>query len=444
MRSRTIREGSVGLLILVGLAFFGVLVIWLRGLNLGTRSYRFSVAFTDVAGMQVGAAVRYRGFVIGKIVDIQPDPSGVVVEVQINSATLAIPEDSTIQVNQSGLIGETSVDITPPPETPEAFATNPLAPDCATGEIICAGDFLQGDVGVSFGELINATIKLSNLFGDEAFFNELRTLARNTADAAEGIAVLSREVTGLTRTVDRELTTLAAAATRTTQSVGLAADQLGITATQVTTLLEENRLALAATLNNISTTSEQLSILVTGFTPLIENGEFLENLEALSENSARASEVLLDLTTAIGSTENLVLLQQTLESARATFENAQKITADLDELTGDPAFRENLRELIDGLNNLVSLSNQLQHQTQYARVLEMAEDSLERQAEGRSPEHATPAATSPAPAAQPSQTPTLDPVRLTLLDPEYRLRFTPLTEAPSTDLGLLDTPSPEN
>jgi phospholipid/cholesterol/gamma-HCH transport system substrate-binding protein len=67
---------------------------------------------------------------------------------------------------------------------------------------------------------------------------------------------------------------------------------------------------------------------------------------------------------------NTVLLQQTLDSARATFENTQKITSDLDELTGDPAFRENVRRLVNGLGKLVSSTQQLQQQVEVAQQLE--------------------------------------------------------------------------
>ena len=45
MRSRTTREGSVGLLTLFGLGLFGALMLWLKGVELGKRSYKFIVEF---------------------------------------------------------------------------------------------------------------------------------------------------------------------------------------------------------------------------------------------------------------------------------------------------------------------------------------------------------------------------------------------------------------
>lgn len=62
-------------------------------------------------------------------------------------------------------------------------------------------------------------------------------------------------------------------------------------------------------------------------------------------------------------------LQKTLDSARVTFDNSQKITSDLESITGDPAFLENVRTLVDGLSNLVSTSQQLEQQIQTSQVI---------------------------------------------------------------------------
>jgi phospholipid/cholesterol/gamma-HCH transport system substrate-binding protein len=96
----------------------------------------------------------------------------------------------------------------------------------------------------------------------------------------------------------------------------------------------------------------------------------MNNLEVLTANAAVASANLKDISQSLNDPKNIVLLQQTLDSARLTFENAQKITADLDELTGDPTFRQNLLRLVNGLSSLVSSTENLETQVETARVLE--------------------------------------------------------------------------
>jgi phospholipid/cholesterol/gamma-HCH transport system substrate-binding protein len=67
LRSRAIREGTVGLFALLGLAIFGGLALWLRGGGFGQEVYNFTAEFTDVSGLQVGAIVRYRGELLVKL-----------------------------------------------------------------------------------------------------------------------------------------------------------------------------------------------------------------------------------------------------------------------------------------------------------------------------------------------------------------------------------------
>lgn len=373
MRSRTIREGSVGLLIIAGLIVFGGLILWIRGLNLGQRSYRAKVEFESVAGMQPGAPVRYRGVVIGRITDVRPGVNNAEVNVEIARASFVIPSDVIVEANQVGLIGETSIDIVPLSDLPlEAADMSPLSPNCDRSLIVCNGAVLQGQVGVSYDTLIRTTARLAERFDDPEIVNELKALVSNTSDAAAGVATLTDEIVTLSESLETELTVLSRSASNTADSVSLAVNQFGITATQINSLLSENRTALVDILAQLDLASDGVQRIVNGLAPVIEEGELIENLQILSANAADASTNLRDLSNSVLSSENLVLIQQTLDSARATFQNAQKITADLDELTGDPEFRRNVRDLVNGLNGLVSSTQHLQQEIHVAQVLSYA------------------------------------------------------------------------
>ncbi|HEY9643655.1 MAG TPA: MlaD family protein [Coleofasciculaceae cyanobacterium] len=370
MRSRTVREGSVGLLILLGVGVLTGLLLWIRGFNPSNRSYRAVIQFPAVAGIQVGAFVTYRGVSVGRVVDIRPGANAVEVEIEIAPGTLVIPKNAVIEANQGGLIGATTVDITPRSTlSSEALAQNPLSPQCRGELVVCNGDRLSGEVGVSFNELVRSTTQFADVFSNPQFFAEVRSLTRNSAEAAAGVSQLTGEVTKLTRSVQSELNGLSTAAANSATSVGAAATQLGLTAAQVNGLLRENRSSLVSTLSTIDQTSRQVQGLVSTLSPQIENGRILQNLETLSDNAAAASANLRSLTDDVGRPETMLMLQQTLDSARATFQNAQKITSDLDELTGDPQLRQNIRDLINGFGNLVSSSRQLQQQAALAQAL---------------------------------------------------------------------------
>lgn len=114
----------------------------------------------------------------------------------------------------------------------------------------------------------------------------------------------------------------------------------------------------------------------------VNQGELIQNLETLSANAAQASANLRDVSNALNNPTNLLVLQQTLDSARVTFQNTQKITSDLDELTGDPALRDNLRQLINGLSGLVSSTQQLEQQVQVAQTLDSLKAAVREESRG--------------------------------------------------------------
>ena len=368
MRSRTVREGSVGLLILIGLGLFAGLILWLRGISVGNRGYKVVIDFANVAGMEVGTPVRYRGVAVGKITKTRPGPNGVEVEVDISPADLLIPNEVTVEANQSGLLGSTSIDITPRKQLTAAVDAKPLDAKCDTNLILCNKSRLSGRVGVSVDELIRSSMTFANAYSSPAFVSNVQTLTKNSAQAAAEVAALSREFKSVAVVVKQQVSTLSASSRNVDRTV----TKLGLTADQVNSLLATNRSNLVGTLGNINVITTQLRTTVATLNPIVgrvQQGQLLQNLETLSANAAQASANLRDVSTALNSPSNLAGLQQTLDSARATFQNVQKITSDLDELTGDPAFRTNVRKLVNGLSGLVSSSQQLQQQAQLAQIL---------------------------------------------------------------------------
>ena len=444
MRSRTIREGSVGLLILTGLAAFVGLVLWIRGMKWGIRTYQFIVSFTDVAGMKVGATVRYRGVDVGKIIEIKATTNGVDATVEMESPDLVIPSNVTIEANQSGLIGETSIDITPPKSLPSGIqGVDPSSSKCDRKLVICNKNRVNGEIGVSFIELLRNTDKFTKVYTDPAFFDNVNTLTKNAALAAGGVAKLTAELSLLTRSVRQQVgtfsaatNTLTAVSAQTANRISNTADKFGNTADKFGKLAESsnellstnqaslnntlqefgklaasanvtlsssqsnlnnllteftklaastnelvatNRGTLQKTLTNISQSTEQLSVLATRLantTEKVDVTKIVGNLETLSANAAAASANLRDVSAAVNNPTNFLVLQQTLDSARSTFENVQKITADLDELTGDAQFRQNVKELVNGLSKLVSSTHQLEEQIQVAQKLESVNSAL--------------------------------------------------------------------
>ncbi len=425
MRDRTFREGSVGLLLLVGLGVLGGIILWLNRVRVGGSSYKIIVGFDSVSGMQKGAVVRYRGVKVGNISAIRPGANNIEVEIEIFQPDLIIPQNVLIEANQSGLISESIIDIIPKEKIPTKTLNTgiqPLDKNCKNQQIIvCDGSRLEGQIGISVDELIRTTSRLATIYTDPTFYAKVNEALSNTSNATKEIAALSKELTKLTRSSQQQLGDFAGAAksvsgaaegisestdkavnrlSAATNEFATTARQINITVQQANqflksldSLVSTNRSSLVAALNNITETSNELKNTVKTLSPSISRltgGELLQNLETLSANAAEASANLRDVSKAFSDSNNVLVLQKTLDSARVTFENTQKITSDLDDLTGDPKFRQDIRRLVDGLSSLVSSSQQIQQQVQVAATLDAVKTAASNPRGVNSPSKVTP------------------------------------------------------
>ncbi|MEH2425200.1 MAG: MlaD family protein [Nostoc sp.] len=393
---RTFREGSVGLLLLLGIGVFGLMLLWLNRFTSTGRSYKAIVEFVNAGGMQKGSPVRYRGFKVGTISQVRPGPNAIDVEIEIAQTDLIIPRNVVVEANQSGLISESIIDITPKATLPAGVVlAKPLDKNCDNSLIVCNGSRLKGQVGISVDDLIRSSTDLAAAYNNPKFYRNVNRVLETTIGAASSFTELSQDLQGLTKNLRQQLNTFSATANsvqRATNQLNASANQtlnkFDATATQASRLLNNldnllttNRSSLVGALNNITETSNQLRVTVSSLSPAVNRltqGQLLKNLETLSANAAQASANLRDASKTLNDPKNVVLLQQTLDSARVTFENSQKITSDLDELTGDPSFRKNLRQLVNGLSGLVSSTQQMQQQVQVATTLDSVKAAVSK------------------------------------------------------------------
>jgi phospholipid/cholesterol/gamma-HCH transport system substrate-binding protein len=374
MRSRTIREGSIGLLVIFGVLIFGGLALWIKGFAFGKESYQIIADFPDVNGIQVGDGVRYRGLQVGRVEDIQPGVNGVDVVLEIDSEDLLIPQDSTLKARSSGLIGDTFVDIVPKSQlSPQAANLNPTGSNCDPDKIICDNTRLEGEKGLTLDDLLPYTYRFSRAYGEPEFVAKVDSAVANAGVAAEEVGNLTRNTTALVNELQQEVSSTSEELVATAEAFQTTAEQVNQLTTQVEQLIAQNENTLSDTLNSISTTSDRLQTLAVKIDKTVDTAnteELAANLNELTTNAAVASENLKNITESFGSEASVVSLQQTLDSARVTFDNTQKITSDLESLTGDPAFVKNVRDLVNGLSGLVSTTEQLEQQIQTGQAIE--------------------------------------------------------------------------
>jgi phospholipid/cholesterol/gamma-HCH transport system substrate-binding protein len=406
LRPRTIKEGSVGLFALLGLLVIGGVALWLRGGGFGNSGYQVLVQFSEASGLQVGGAVKYRGVPVGKVIKLIPGSNGVLAQLEISSTELRIPADVGVEISRYGLLGEAAIDMIPDrPLSDAALGIDPLGADCGeSGKILCDGDELKGQSGT---QLTNSVARLAQAYSDPAFVADINATVKSANLAATRIATMGAEITALSKSANQQVREFS----HTSQAIAIAADnasQLTNRVNQVVLtnqdyinrtiqeasslmvnlnqLVGENRHQVNRTLKSIETTSQDLQQIgreinttvstINDGLSAIDSKQVTNDLALLLKNTAVTSNNIRQISENLNDPTLMLSLQKTLDAARVTFENAQKITSDVEELTGDPSFRSNLKKLVDGLGQLVSSTENLQEQVYAAHTLERSSQQL--------------------------------------------------------------------
>ncbi len=106
----------VGLFVLIGAA--AVLFLALKSANLLTLNfssdYAVTAKFDNIGGLKPGAAVKSAGVVVGRVKKIEFDGESFQAKVTLAlQEHVAFPQDSSLKILTSGLLGEQYLDITP-------------------------------------------------------------------------------------------------------------------------------------------------------------------------------------------------------------------------------------------------------------------------------------------------------------------------------------------
>ena len=108
---------KVGLLTLLALLLLIGVVLKVKGRAFSSAK-RIEVQFKDVNGMRPGSGVQMMGLKVGQVEEITPVVNGensyVKVKFVITEQGIEIPMASVFSIQQSGLIGELFLEITPP------------------------------------------------------------------------------------------------------------------------------------------------------------------------------------------------------------------------------------------------------------------------------------------------------------------------------------------
>ncbi|KAM3362797.1 Protein TRIGALACTOSYLDIACYLGLYCEROL 2, chloroplastic [Capsicum chinense] len=290
---RSIWEGGVGLFIVSGTVLLALSLAWLRGYQLRSRfrKYLAVLEFEQACGICTGTPVRIRGVNVGNVIRVNPSLRNVEAVIEVDDDKIIIPRNSLVEVNQSGLIMETMIDITPRDPIPIPSA-GPLDPDCIKeGLIVCDRQKIKGQQGVSLDELVGIFTRL----GREA------------------------EEIGLSNTY------------------ALAQRALNV--------VEEAR----PLLTKIKAMAEDVQPMLAD----VRDSGLLKEVDSLTRSLALVTEDIRRVHSTVMTPENTELIRKSIYTLVFTLKNVESISSDILGFTGDEATRRNLKMLIKSLSRLL-------------------------------------------------------------------------------------------
>ncbi|KVI03195.1 protein TRIGALACTOSYLDIACYLGLYCEROL 2, chloroplastic [Cynara cardunculus var. scolymus] len=290
---RSIWEGGVGLFLVSGTALLALSLVWLRAFQLKSRFRKYVAVFefSQACGISTGTQVRIRGVTVGNVIRVNPSLRSIEAVVEVEDDKTIIPRNSLIEVNQSGLLMETMIDITPRDPIPTP-SVGPLDPDCVKeGVILCDREKLRGYQGVSLDALVGIFTRLG------------------------------REV----------------------EQIGVA--NTYALAERASSVIEEARPLLL----KIQAMAEDVQPLLAE----VRDSGLLQEVESLTKSLTQASEDLRRVHSSIMTPENTELIQKSIYTLVFTLKNIESISSDILGFTGDEATRKNLKLVIKSLSRLL-------------------------------------------------------------------------------------------
>ncbi|CAK8565235.1 unnamed protein product [Lathyrus sativus] len=290
---RSIWEGGVGLFLVSGAVLFALSLAWLKGFQIRSNfsKYTATFEFSQASGISTGTPVRIRGVTVGDVIRVNPSLKSIEAVVEIEDDKTIIPRNSLVEVNQSGLLMETIIDITPrdPIPTPSA---GPLDKEChKEGLIVCDREKMKGSQGVSLDALVGIFTRLG----------------------------------------------------RDVEKIGIA-DSYSL-AERAASVIEEAK----PLLTKMKAMAEDLQPLLAD----VRDSGLLKEVENLTRSLTQASDDLRRAHSSIMTPENTELIQKSIYTLIFTLKNIENVSSDILGFTGDEATRKNLKLLIKSLSRLL-------------------------------------------------------------------------------------------
>ncbi|MGM9994610.1 MAG: MlaD family protein [Candidatus Avigastranaerophilus sp.] len=388
---------KVGILAISAIIILVFTVLWIKGKAI-SNAERISVNFKDVNGMRAGSGVQMMGVRIGQVEEIKPrlnfEDSYVEVKFVITEPNVVIPKASEISIQQSGIIGEQFLEITPPKEKviyiPESDKSKIVHAD---DKVQMKLDGKQYDIGVikkveivetnALPILIKENIKTRNSYKIK-YIIDLPGLV--VPDQINGVVVTDGSSKKL-RLVPKEDIDMPYPTTKSPYTViepmriadflalqYRSAESLIETNERVSMLLSDDVISdLKQTAVNVNDLTQKANITMEKAQELIELSK--TELEMLSEKANKLSDNIIVLTDNIN---KIAGDKDFVDNIAAATKSFSRLSDNVSSLLEDPSTQNTIANLQITSKNIAELSSYINDMTKDADLKKCIKDSVVR------------------------------------------------------------------
>ena len=164
----------VGFFTIAVIAIMISFMFWQSNITRRLTGYTLIGRFDQVAGLIKGSEVRYRGFRVGRVLDVHPNPEYIDATFWV-SGDVDITKGSTVKIMFDGLVGENYLSVVPNLDSSEMLSNNDLVLGRSASDLAHFIDL--GHENLLHTEIILKA--LADLVDDGQIINDIRSVLSN-------------------------------------------------------------------------------------------------------------------------------------------------------------------------------------------------------------------------------------------------------------------------
>ena len=336
MKSMEISPAAkVGMIVVLALVMLGLVMSQLSFWKHRDKGVHYYVIFKNVAGLQMGSAVRKAGVYIGKVVSIQilgndePDKklrNQVKVTISVSSSKEELTRESLYVIN-STFMGDKWLEISPrdgKPMKPEEIAMG-TAPTTLDDLIVQGKDALA--------ELQKAVNNINTLVGDAKVQRDLKDSVANFSKISANLKKASSRIDGTVEKLSGRMVALTDQASDVLKNVNSEISKVGGDISGFSATLKRIALKNEGSINDMVANLQQTSHSLNDSMKAIKNivtsekfsGDILKTLDKLASASEQVEGIANDVRTITSDPEIRDNIKATVKEARETVEGAKDL-----------------------------------------------------------------------------------------------------------------------